>query len=249
MKSLEIWAIIPCLLLASLSITAQELLPLTSKSDEARQLMRDSWRAQQDGYFKKAASLVEKALEIDENFPLALLYQSVSDSIGFAQKIEKIQSLQSTFTEGEQLFFSIPIHRMDKEKVVTAAKKLMEKYPKDYYLLTQVYYPLRGHDIELAKELLLTILKHNKDFPPAHNLLGYTYLDEKEFEKSFQHFDRYLKLSPNLPNAYDSNGDYYMEIENYQKAVEMYERAYSLDNNEFALSKEKAEKAKEKLKD
>ena len=81
---------------------------------------------------------------------------------------------------------------------------------------------------------------------PIYNTLGYTYIQLKQFEDAKSAFDKYIELEPDLPNPYDSKGDYYMAVENYELAFESFMKAYDLDTTWMA-SYNKAMKAKEIL--
>ena len=60
------------------------------------------------------------------------------------------------------------------------------------------------------------------------NLLGYWYMDKNDMEKALDCFNMYVRLAPDVANAYDSRGDYYVKMgdtaaakENFLKAIEL----------------------------
>ena len=81
---------------------------------------------------------------------------------------------------------------------------------------------------------------------PIYNTLGYAYIQLEQFEDAKSAFDKYIELEPDLPNPYDSKGDDYMAVENYELAFESFMKAYDLDTT-WMVSYNKAMKAKEML--
>jgi tetratricopeptide (TPR) repeat protein len=60
------------------------------------------------------------------------------------------------------------------------------------------------------------------------NMLGYWYMDADNMEKALDCFNMYVRLAPDVANAYDSRGDYYVKLgdtaaakENFLKAIEL----------------------------
>ena len=66
-------------------------------------------------------------------------------------------------------------------------------------------------------------------------------MDEEKMDQAKQHFEIYLRVHPEVANAYDSYGDYYLKAGDKVKAKAMFLKAYSIDNT-FTASKEKSEK-------
>jgi tetratricopeptide (TPR) repeat protein len=65
----------------------------------------------------------------------------------------------------------------------------------------------------------------------------------EEAEKSF---DMYIELAPTLPNPYDSKGDYFIRLGEYEHAYEQYMKAFEIDAD-FHMSYTKAMKIKSDL--
>jgi tetratricopeptide (TPR) repeat protein len=114
--------------------------------------------------------------------------------------------------------------------VTDIGKKLVEMYPKDvfaYYLLYN-YQTIVG-DQNGSHETLLKALEITENPAPVYNLLGYSYMTLNQNDKAEVAFNKYIELAPDNPNAYDSKGDYYMNIKDYKKAYDTYMKAYALD--------------------
>jgi tetratricopeptide (TPR) repeat protein len=79
-----------------------------------------------------------------------------------------------------------------------------------------------------AKIVLDQATKRWSSIGGPFNLLGYWYMDENNMEKALDCFNMYVRLAPDVANAYDSRGDYYAKVgdiaaakENYSKAIEL----------------------------
>ena len=52
----------------------------------------------------------------------------------------------------------------------------------------------------------------------------------EKYEEAANAFDKYIELSPNHPNPYDSKGDYFMKIKDYRNAYESFMKAHEIDS-------------------
>jgi predicted alpha/beta superfamily hydrolase len=77
---------------------------------------------------------------------------------------------------------------------------------------------------------------------PLVNSLGYIFLRDNKFSKSFPLFEMNIKNYPESFNVYDSMGDYYDAAGDKQKAIEYYEKALVI--REFPESRKKLERLK-----
>lgn len=227
------------------NLSAQQIMPLTSRSAESVELLRRSWVLQQEGYHDEMSILVTQALDRDPDFAVALLYKE-TDETNEEEVLEKIEQLKAQVTAGEQLFINIWRKAVVTQEDFSAEiHQLRTLFPHDAYLWTQVFYPcLAAQQYETAESVLLATIENEPTFGPAYNLLGLLNRRMKNFEKSKAYYDRYLELEPKLPNAFDSMGDYYMAIEEYDNAIEFFNKAFTMDPKGMAAAKDKIEKAR-----
>ena len=230
----------------SLMSVAQEagLMPFTSKSPEAKQLLRNAWVAEAESRWGVYANSVKKALELDPDFALANFYQPAADTVAFLNNLKKAKSLSSGITYSEKLLIAASAALFSKKEDSKEVSELVRRYPKDKYLLMMLAVACQGtgHARQYLS-ILQIIAKHNPDFAVVYNRLGYAYLNTKDYPKAGNAFDKYIALLPNDANPYDSKGDYLMELKNYEEAVKMFEKAWEIDK-QYTESKAKAEKAR-----
>jgi tetratricopeptide (TPR) repeat protein len=69
-------------------------------------------------------------------------------------------------------------------------------------------------------------------------------MDQKDYENAEKALNNYIRVAPDLANPYDSKGDYFMAIKEFEKAYDSYMKAYEIDPEYFEMSKKRAEKAK-----
>lgn len=60
------------------------------------------------------------------------------------------------------------------------------------------------------------------------NMLGYSFLQQKDYERSYMFFDQNINYYPHNFNVYDSMGDYYLENNKRIKAVEYFKKALTI---------------------
>jgi tetratricopeptide (TPR) repeat protein len=132
--------------------------------------------------------------------------------------------------------------------VTEIGRELIKGYPDDpeaYFHLAFFQEIIRDYTGQL--ETLLKALEVSEDPANIHNSLGYTYLDLGRFEEAAAAFDRYIELRRDEPNPYDSKGDYYMAVEEYDRAYHSYMKAYEMDSS-WTGSLRKANRARAMLK-
>jgi|TARA_B110001450_G_scaffold178910_1_gene167133 tetratricopeptide (TPR) repeat protein len=97
---------------------------------------------------------------------------------------------------------------------------------------------------EKDNDLAIELLQHAWDRLPensgVNNMIAYKYMNKGDMEMAAKHLEIYARVHPELPNVYDTYGDYYVKLGDIEKAKESYMKAYELDNN-WTASKERSE--------
>lgn len=100
-----------------------------------------------------------------------------------------------------------------------------------------------GQEPELAIDILKMAWDRYPSNAAVNTVLGYKYMAVDNLEKAKQHFEISLRVNSDVPNAYDSYGDYCLRVGDSIQAKEMYLKASEMDESWISASaKRKAEK-------
>jgi len=234
--------------LACSQSTNEKKMPITTDSETALKLYYEAWDAVFDYRMDEAMQLWSDALQADSEFFMAnYMYANLnsSDSIKYKQYSEKAMNCNAKLSEGELLIKDAltKILENPKSDVTDLGKKLVELYPKDVFTYIEYSaYQARINDVDGRIVTLISAIKVAEKPDIIYNTLGYAYMRDGRYEEAEVAFDKYIELAPNHPNPYDSKGEYFETIKDYQNAAESYMKAYELDSKEWRLKR--AEKAK-----
>ena len=225
----------------------EDKMPITTSSISALAFYNEALRCFEDVAFEKGFNLVQKSLIEDPdffmvNYMLAFSYRDSTEKFNkyataavnckakLSKAVELLKSTIQKFTEKKDAY------------VTEIGRKLVAMYPKDvwaYYFLNS-FQNVVG-DKKGSLETLQSALKITENPAPIYNLLGYAYMQVNQNNEAEAAFNKYIELAPKNPNVYDSKGDFYMNIKDYNKAYETYMKAYALDT---AWGYTKAQQAK-----
>ena len=100
-----------------------------------------------------------------------------------------------------------------------------------------------GQEPELAIDILKKAWDRYPSNAAVNNVLGYKYMAVDNLEKAKQHFEISLRVNSDVPNAYDSYGDYCLRVGDSIQAKAMYLKAAEMDESWISASaKRKADK-------
>ncbi len=222
-------------------------MPITSGSKQALAFYNEALKCFEDVAFLRGYNLLQKALIEDPdffmvNYMLAFTYRDSTEN--FNKYARAALNCKAKLSKAEELLKSTLQKFAEKKDadVTETGKKLVAMYPNDvwaYYFLNS--FQLVAGDNKGSMETLQSALKITQNPAPIYNLLGYAYMEAKLNIEAEAAFNKYIELAPGNPNVYDSKGDFYMNIKDYNKAYETYMKAYALDT---AWSYTKAQQAK-----
>jgi tetratricopeptide (TPR) repeat protein len=244
------------LLLGSLNtLSAQDIyLPVSSTSDAAKADYFKALQAVENANIPDYFDGMKAAVKTDPNFFMAYVNLAFAET-AFGQYEKAAAFIKPAlaidpagFNEGER------IHR----KALQAWDKDPKADPAKYMEALTAAYPntAEAHDLAgrsavwISKDTkasvkhLLRLLELRPNYGGGYNSLGYSYMALGEMDKAKAAFEKYLEVSPNEANAYDSMADYFMTNKEYAKSVEYYDRAVALG---MEGSKQGAEKARAAL--
>ncbi len=213
-----------------------KLMTVTTNSKAALQSYNQAMKYFDDVYLDKALKTFKKALDQDKdffmaNYQLAFYYLLNQDRDDFEEYADAAINCKAKLSSGEELLRSALVSlKQGRTNVTDYGKKLMEMYPDDPDSYNNMVYfqSLAGDSTGIVVTLKKAI---SVSANPAtfYNQLGYAYLTLKQNGKALEAFDKYIELEPKNPNVYDSKGDYFMYVREYDKAYESYMKAYFMD--------------------
>ncbi|MFH1195462.1 MAG: tetratricopeptide repeat protein [bacterium] len=224
------------LLLLSSNILAQSKeIPITTNSEKARTLFIEGRDMMENLQLVKASELFDEAITTDPNFSMAHIYRALTGVGGFnivRLHIDSALKNLETITDSERDLVLLNISFIDgnqlKQKVYL--EKLLTNFPKDKRVQTWagIYY-YTTKDFETAKLHLEKAVDLDKNFATAYNLLGYTEFELNDEVKAERAMQKYISLTPDSPNPYDSYGEILLKSGRYDESIKQYNLALTKD--------------------
>ena len=234
-------AVLACLAITLVvSATAQTakkhlnaVLPLTSKSPEARHIAKQAMELYLDQVEQaQAIDTLRKAVAIDPDFAIAheFLTQISLDPSEQVAEQQKAFATRKHATAGEQLAIEWYQDATD-HKLLSAIVKmndLLKQYPHDkwvvwmttWWLMTETEYE-RAIDVYERSEIT--------DSPGLMNNMGYAYASLRQFDKAFPLMDKYVEAMPHDANPQDSYAEILRLAGHYQESIEHYRAALEIN--------------------
>lgn len=231
--------------------TQENKIPVTSKSEDAINLYEEAMVLMEKVYFAQALDKFKEALNEDPDFFMPAyrlafysLYQQDMES--FKKYANQAIQANAKLSEAEELMRSAIEELLENQKadITSTGREIIALYPNDKEsYLNHAFYLYFMDDTEGYIQTLNDAMKVTEDAATLYNAPGYAYMKLGRLDEAKEAFDKYLELKPEEPNPYDSKGDYYMEVGDYQKAYDNYMMAMKVDST-WKISLEKATNAK-----
>ncbi|MBN1133114.1 MAG: tetratricopeptide repeat protein [Bacteroidales bacterium] len=234
--------------------TTEDKIPVTTESGKALDLYNQALVASDEVYVGRAMDLLEKALAEDPQFfmaaySLATFNLYFGNMEAFQKNAQQALSTELKLSKGENLMKQA-LEKLVEDPdadVTSIGRELVEMYPGDDAAYFQMaLFQWLNEDYEGAIDTYTKALEITENDAPIYNLMGYNYLQQEQFDKAEEVFNKYIELAPDLPNAYDSKGDYFLAVGDLKAAYESFMKALEIDSL-FTTSLEKAAKVKLKL--
>jgi Tfp pilus assembly protein PilF len=217
-----------------------DVLPLTTKSPEAKKLFEEARDEVYAHNEKEALKALEEAVQKDPNFALAHLYiarayDNINDKEMATKALERAQeaAYQSNASVGEHYLIQAYGYERRKETESQRAQllQLSRLYPADQYVLYEFgrYYDFGLNQGKKAAEQYEKAIKADPKFAPAYNSVAYIYADDGDFDKAAERIKRFAELSPNNPNAHDSAGELLLWAGKFDEAIAETSKAIQQD--------------------
>lgn len=217
--------------------------PITTASEEARQLYVKGRELRENLRPAEARRYFENAVARDPDFALAHLglAQAAASPQEFFPRLERAVALADRVSPGEQ-WLILGVEAGVKSNPAAQERyfrKLAETYPEDERVQTLLggIYLFDRREAAQAIVHFRRAIEIAPDFPPAHNLLGYAYRDlgPPYYADAEAAFKRYIALVPGEPNPYDSYAELLMKTGRFEDSIANYRKALSIDDG-FAPS-------------
>lgn len=200
-------------------------------------------------HWDKAREQFEKAIMIDPEFamPYLFLVFTPGDSMRSVEAKKIAQGLAPNTSQYEQDMIEYHLYRMDNPDADLSSRiaKLKVNYPhKAFVMISEAGDLYSKKEYKKAADIYTTMWERF-DFAPSLNMLGYANMRLGDMKAALHAFAEYIDNNRMHPNPYDSMGEYWESMEEYQTAYDYYMMAYTQDST-FSISKERAEALEDK---
>ena len=228
-----------CLLalpMVAVAATSEGQIPITTSSEEARQLYLQGRDATDKLRVTDGYALFEKAVAKDPNFALAYfgLATSAPTNQTFFAAVKRAVELSDKVSEGERLMIrglqaGVAGDPAGQRRMYS---ELVEKYPTDARALTLIgNYYFAIQDNPTAIKYLNRAVELDPSYTTPYNQLGYAYRFEGRYPEAEKTFKHYIEVLPGDPNPYDSYAEFLMKVGRFEESIASYRKALEVDPN------------------
>jgi tetratricopeptide (TPR) repeat protein len=189
-------------------------LGIATKSVAARQDLELALDQYENAGFDDAILHAQSATEKDPNFALAYAVWSFAArrSQAAPEALAKAKALKTKCAADECLLvqFLTGTQEANVLPAIVAMNDLLTRHPKDKHVLYLAgEWLFFQQDFDRAEKLWTSSLELDAKFPPALNMLGYSYVEglEPDPQKAISYLRRYAQALPDQPNPQDSLGE------------------------------------------
>lgn len=188
-----------------------------------------------------AVAHFRKAVLHDSTFAMAYYYLSQlsprPEAIAYIEKAaklsDKLDVRDRMLIESQEALLS-----GDNKRSLAVLKTAVTKYRDEktlWYRLALIEYGVE--QLSSAIEHFGAAIALDSQYGEAYNMLAYSYNRAGDFDGAIRAIDRYIALSPNEPNPFDSRGELYALNGRLEEAAESYRKALSVNPSfEFSLT-------------
>jgi tetratricopeptide (TPR) repeat protein len=216
-------------------------IPVSTRSQEARRYAELAVDKYENVLLDDAVVQAEHATEKDHNFALGYAVLSFASRRSIPNKValERAKALLPQATPDEQLMvrWMTSIQERNLLPAIASMNDLLKRYPKNkhvLYLTSEWLYTQQ--DFERSQKMLEYLLQLDPNFPPALNMLGYSYIEagHPDPAKAVASLKRYIEADPSSPNPEDSLGEVLRYAGDDPGSLEHYSAALQIDPTFFS---------------
>ncbi|MBN2411062.1 tetratricopeptide repeat protein [candidate division KSB1 bacterium] len=191
-------------------------------------------------YLNEAEKYFKKAIELDSTFASAY-HRLVTISSGYMDT-DEIKSLldkavkyseNSPPRERLQILATKAVIEGNYYKAIEIYRQLTDMFPEDdeaHYQLGN-YYFFFNNQVEKAIEQFEAAVALNPEHKLAYNVLGYAYADYGNLDYAYKSLQKYIELTGDEPNPYDSFGEVLHMQGEMDEAIVQYKKALKINKN------------------
>ena len=219
-----------------MAATAADRIPITTSSEEARQLYLKGRDLSEKLRATDARAFFQQAAAKDPGFALAQvgLANSSGTAKEFFDAVARATLLADKASEPERLLICAldagakgePARQKD------CLTKLVAACPDDERAHNQMgAYHFGRQDYAAAVAEYRKATAINPAFSQPYNQMGYAYRFLGQYDEAERAFKKYIELIPTDPNPYDSYAELLMKMGRFEDSIRSYEKALSVDPN------------------
>ncbi|HXM22379.1 MAG TPA: hypothetical protein VN948_14080 [Terriglobales bacterium] len=202
------------------------VLPLTTKSPEARRLVEEALSLYLDRVEQaQSIEILRKAVQVDPEFAMGheFLAQISLDSAEQVGEQEKAFATRNHASTSEQMVIEWYQDAAD-HKLISAITKMndvLSQYPHDKWVVWMTTWWLM---MQAQYERSIAVYERSgiTDSPGLVNNMGYNYAYLRQFDKAFAMMDKYVAAMPDDPNPQDSYAEILRLAGRFSQSIEHY---------------------------
>lgn len=215
--------------------TNHGLMPITTNSPEALKLYHQALALMDQSRNVAAAPLLDKALQLDPNFAMALFQRArtagtFKEGRAFQDQLAELLKT-AQLSPGETTYFAAlgKARGGDMPGYLADMETLIEQFPHDHRLLMQYAGYFYARDRQKALGLYKKVAHLAPENPEVYNILGYCYMDSGDKANAEVSFKKAIHLDPKSPSAYDSYGELLLSQGRFKESIAQYDQALALE--------------------
>jgi len=223
-----------------LAVAQDGKVPITTKSEEARQHYLKGRDLFERLRATDAHEQFQKAAAADKDFALAQLglANTAPSAKDFFDALKQATSLVSKASEGERhlILATDAGVRGDGAGQKSHIDQLTAAFPQDERALNTLgAFHFGRQEYEQAIAAYQKAIVLNPGFSQPYNQMGYALRFIGRNDEAEKAFKKYIELIPDDPNPYDSYAELLMKLGRFDESIKSYEKALSV-NNHFVAS-------------
>jgi tetratricopeptide (TPR) repeat protein len=221
---------------SSAAEVASAEIPVTTTSDEARELFLEARTMSENLRALDSRPLLEEAVAKDPNFAYAylLLANTAPSPEEFFDNLEKAVANIDHASEGERILIQVAQAGVDGrgDEQLALLRELVQKYPDDVRahnaLAGQLAFARQDWEAGIAE--YRRAVEIDPTFSQAWNNMGYAARAAGRFDEAEQAFRKYIEVLPSEPNPYDSYAEFLMKMGRFDESIVQYRKALEADS-------------------